>query len=183
MNPGDATDSMAAATAAIDTALRDTGLEYTQVEPGTFTVLLPGTRRLKTTCWLTVGQHALAIEAFVVRKPDENRDGVYSYLLQRNARMYVVSWSVDELGDIHLSGRLPLHAVTTDEIDRVLGAVLDNADNSFNTLLELGFGSSIRREWAWRVKNGESLRNLDAFADFVARTQVDEGHRLEPADD
>ena len=33
--------------------------------------------------------------------------------------------------------------------------------------LELGFGSAIRREWAWRVKRGESLANLQAFARFA----------------
>ena len=34
-------------------------------------------------------------------------------------------------------------------------------------LLELGFASSIRREWAWRVKNNESLANLQAFRSFA----------------
>ena len=38
------------------------------------------------------------------------------------------------------------------------------ADDNFDTALELGFASSIRREWAWRVKRGESLANLNAFA-------------------
>lgn len=155
--------------AALDAALRDSGLTYTQAEPGVFSVELPGERRLTTICWLTVGQHAVAIEAFVMRAPGEARESVYRYLLQRNTRMYVVSWSIDELGDIYLSGRLPLPAVTAAEVDRVLGSVLAHADGAFNTLLELGFGGSIRREWAWRVKNGESLRNLEAFAGFVAR--------------
>jgi hypothetical protein len=36
-------------------------------------------------------------------------------------------------------------------------------------LLEMGFGSSIRREWAWRVKNDQPLANLQAFADFAQR--------------
>ena len=70
---------------------------------------------------------------------------------------------------MYLSGRLPLAAVTADEVDRILGSVLDYADGTFNTLLELGFGSSIRREWQWRVKNGESLANLQAFAEFAQR--------------
>jgi hypothetical protein len=48
--------------------------------------------------------------------------------------------------------------------------VLSYADDSFNTMLEIGFGSSIRREWEWRVKRGESLRNLEAFAGFVDPT-------------
>jgi Putative bacterial sensory transduction regulator len=130
-------------------------------------VNLPGTRRLKTACWLTVGDHALSIEAFVVRKPDEHAEQVYRYLLEHNARMYAVAWSIDDSGDVYLTGKLPLTAVTPDEIDRVLGAVLEYADGSFNALLQLGFGSSIRREWAWRVKNGESLANLAAFEAFA----------------
>jgi hypothetical protein len=57
--------------------------------------------------------------------------------------------------------------VTADEIDRILGAVLSYADDHFNAMLEIGFGTSIRREWDWRVKRGESLRNLEAFAAFA----------------
>jgi Putative bacterial sensory transduction regulator len=152
---------------AIDAALR--GLDYRRLDERTFVVELPGEHRLKTACWLTVGEHAVTVEAFVVRKPEENAAGVHAFLLKRNARMYVVSWSIDDVGDIYLTGRLPLPAVNADEIDRVLGSVLENADGCFNTLLQLGFGSSIRREWAWRVKNGESLANLAAFADFARR--------------
>jgi hypothetical protein len=102
-----------------------------------------------------------------MRRPDENREQVYSYLLHRNARMYGVAWAIDGMGDVYLIGRLPLSAVSQDELDRVLGSVLEYADGTFNTLLELGFGSSIRREWAWRVKNGESLANLAAFKSFA----------------
>ena len=83
--------------------------------------------------------------------------------------MYAVAWSIDAAGDVYLTGRLPLAAVNADEIDRILGSVLEYADGTFNQLLELGFGSSIRREWAWRVKRGESLANLQAFADFAQR--------------
>ena len=43
-----------------------------------------------------------------------------------------------------------------DELDRLLGAVLTTADESFNTILELGFASSIRKEWEWRTLRGES---------------------------
>jgi hypothetical protein len=63
---------------------------------------------------------------------------------------------------------VPLHAVTPDEVDRLLGAVLTYADESFDPMLEIGFGSAIRREWAWRVSRGESLENLKAFAHFAA---------------
>jgi Putative bacterial sensory transduction regulator len=151
----------------IAAALRESGVEYERPSSGAFVVNLPGTRRLKTACWLTIGEHAVSIEAFVVRKPDENAEQVYRYLLEHNARMYAVAWSIDDSGDIYLTGKLPLAAVTPEEIDRVLGAVLEYADGSFNALLQLGFGSSIRREWAWRAKNGESLANLAAFEAFA----------------
>jgi Putative bacterial sensory transduction regulator len=157
------------AVATIEAALADQDLEWQRLDDVTFAVALPGEKRLKTACILTVGAHALEIEAFVLRAPEENREQVYSWLLQRNARMYAVSWSIDSAGDVYLAGRMPLSAISADEIDRVLGSVLEYADGSFNTLLEMGFGSSIRREWAWRVKNDQPLTNLAAFAEFAQR--------------
>jgi putative sensory transduction regulator len=151
----------------VEATLRESGLEYERLSGQQFVVNLPGTRRLKTACWLTVGEHAMSIEAFVMRGPDENAAQVYRYLLEHNARMYAVAWSIDDSGDVYLTGKLPLAAVTSGEIDRVLGAVLEYADGSFNALLQLGFGSSIRREWAWRLKNNESLANLAAFEAFA----------------
>jgi hypothetical protein len=153
----------------IAAALAEQELEWQQLDESTFAVGLPGERRLKTACVLTVGTHALEIEAFVMRAPDENHERVYGWLLQRNARMYAVSWTIDGAGDVYLTGRVPLAAVTADEIDRILGCVLDYADGSFNLLLEMGFGSSIRREWAWRVKNDLPRVNLAAFEDFAQR--------------
>ncbi|HEY3737581.1 MAG TPA: YbjN domain-containing protein [Jatrophihabitans sp.] len=153
----------------IESYLREQELEYERFDAAHFAVALPGTQRLKTACLLTLGTHALELEAFVMRRPDENHERVYATLLQRNARTYGVHWSIDDAGDVYLVGRVPLAAISADEIDRLLGCVLEYADGSFNTLLELGFGSSIRREWAWRVKRGESLRNLEAFVEFVER--------------
>lgn len=157
------------ATEVIDATLRDQELEYERLDENVFAVALPGDKRLKTACVLTIGAHALEIEAFVIRKPDENHEQVYAFLLQRNARMYAVSWTIDGAGDVYLTGRVPLASITPQEIDRILGCVLEYADGTFNTLLELGFASSIRREWAWRVKRGESLANLAAFKDFAQR--------------
>jgi hypothetical protein len=150
-------------------SLNETEIEFSEPQPGSFVANLPGQKRLKTACWLTVGAHGVSVEAFVVRKPDENHEQVYRWLLAHNAKMYGVAWSIDDNGDIYLTGRLALRAVTEHEIDRLLGVVLDYADSSFNTLLEMGFGSSIRREWAWRERRGESMANLAAFEGFVKR--------------
>jgi len=153
----------------IVSALTDRELQFEQLSDEQFAVQLPGEKRLKTTCLLTIGEHALAVEAFVMRAPDENDEAVYRWLLQHNSKLYGVAWSIDVTGDVYLTGRLPLAAVSADELDRVLGAVLQAADDSFNTLLQLGFGAAIKREWDWRVKTGESLANLQAFAEFAQR--------------
>jgi hypothetical protein len=157
----DALDAMVAA------ALDAREVEHEHPEPGAFLAKLPGTHRLATMCWLVIGDHSLLVEAFFMRRPDENHAELYRYLLARNARMYGVAFSVDHLGDVYLVGRRPLEGLSADEIDRLLGSVLTYADETFDKALELGFASSIRREWAWRVKRGESTANLAAFARFA----------------
>ncbi|GGV53736.1 type III secretion system chaperone family protein [Streptomyces longisporoflavus] len=152
-----------AATAIIEQTLNEAELEWESPESGSYVVTLPGTRKLSTTLSLRLGKHALSLTAFVIRHPDENDAAVHRWLLERNLRLYGVSYAIDSLGDIYLTAKLPLSAVTPDELDRLLGSVLENADGSFNTLLELGFASAIRKEYAWRVSRGESTRNLDAF--------------------
>ncbi|MGW0228229.1 YbjN domain-containing protein [Actinopolymorpha singaporensis] len=151
------------AAAVIRATLADLGVEAEEPRPGSFVVQLPGERKLRTTCVLDVGEQAVTVHAFVARRPDENHEGVYRYLLERNLRLYGVAFAVDHLGDIHLTGKVALTAVTSAEIDRILGTVLDAADSSFNQLLELGFAGAIRREWEWRTSRGESTANLAAF--------------------
>jgi len=129
-----------------------------------FDVVLPGQRKLQTPVRLDVGPHALGVHAFVCRRPDENFEGVYRWLLERNMRMFGVAFGLDALGDIYLDARLPHAIVTPEEIDRLLGSVLTYADESFNAILELGFAGAIRKEWEWRLSRGESTRNLEAFS-------------------
>ena len=156
------TQSQLAATVVRD-VLSVHDVEVEEPEVGHFVVTLPGTRKQKTTCSLVVGEHALTVQAFVARHVDENAEVVYRWLLERNLRMYGVAFSIDHLGDIYLAGRLPLASIDEAEVDRILGSVLEYADGSFNTILELGFASAIRREWEWRISRGESTANLEAF--------------------
>ena len=142
-------------------------LDYDRRDDNTFLVTLPGETKLQTHCALVIGDHSLSINAFVIRKPDENEAGVHHWCMTKNASMYGIAFAINELGDIYLVGRLPLDAVNAQEIDRLIGSVLQYSDSSFNPLLELGFADAIRREWAWRVSRGESLANLEAFKHLV----------------
>ena len=151
----------------IEQTLTERELAWERTGERSFAVTLPGTHKLKTVCHLIVGGHAMRVEAFVMRQPDEHREELWAWLLQRNARMYGVAFSIDRAGDVYLTGRVGLAAVTADELDRLLGSVLTYADESFDTMLEIGFGSAIRREWAWRVKRGEPVDNLRAFIHLI----------------
>lgn len=154
--------------------LDELGVAYEVSPQGSLVVVLPGTHKLKTTVNLIPGEHSLRIEAFVVRHPDENHEAVWAWLLRKNARMYGVSFSIDGNDDIYLTGRLPNHAVTAEELDRLLGAVLSYADESFDALLELGFAEAIRREWAWRISRGEPTENLRAFRHLAPADHLQE---------
>ncbi|MCM1968810.1 MULTISPECIES: YbjN domain-containing protein [Streptomyces] len=153
----------------VEDFLQDAELEWESPEPGTYVLKLPGTRKLSTTVSLRLGRHSLSLNAFVIRHPDENESGVHRWLLERNLKLYGVSYAVDRLGDVYVTAKLPLSAVTAEELDRLLGQTLEAADGAFNTLLELGFASAIRKEYEWRVSRGESTRNLDAFKHLTER--------------
>ena len=159
-----------AAAEVVRSTLAESDLTWQEPRVGVFTVDLPGEKKLSTPCRLDVGEHAFGVHAFVARHPDENHERVYRWMLERNLRMFGVSFAVDHAGDIYLDGRLPLASVTPSEVDRLLGAVLTYADESFNTILELGFATSIRKEWDWRRSRGESTRNLDAFRGWLERS-------------
>ena len=151
----------------IEEFLESHDLEYEKKDANTFLITLPGEKKLQTHCALIVGDHSLSINAFVIRKPDDNEAGVHAWCMGKNATLYGIAFAINELHDIFLVGRLPISAVTDREIDRLVGAVLQASDSSFNPLLEIGFANAIRREWAWRVSRGESLKNLDAFKHLV----------------
>ncbi len=153
-------------------------------EPGArddeFVVTLPGEKKLKTVASVVVSDTALSVSAFVIRNPDEKHVEVYRFLLRRNLRLPGLAYAVDKAGDVYVTGRIPAAGVDAEALDQLLGVVLTAADEPFNELLVMGFLSSMRKEWEWRVSRGESLRNLEAFRTILARPG-DPGPAEQPA--
>lgn len=144
-------------------SLSDANIQHELLDDSTLLVTVPGEKKLYTNVIFKVSEKTLSINAFVIRKPDQNAEKVHDWLLRHNAANYLLSYAINELGDVYLVGRLPIALVSRDEIDRILGAIHEYCDASFNILLELGFADAIRREWAWRLSRGESVANLEAF--------------------
>ena len=152
------------AEATVQAYLEDAGIEWELGgRPGEFVVTLPGEKKLRTVASLLVGEKSTSVTAFVVRNPDENYEEFYRHLLRRNLRMPGLAYAIDTSGDVYVKGEVPTDAVDAAYLDQLFGVVLDAADTPFNDLLVLGFLTSMRKEWAWRISRGESTRNLEAF--------------------
>lgn len=143
-----------------------------QISNGVAVVVLPGEKRLKTNALFIPQDGMFRVEAFVCRAVEEAQAEVYRLLLQHNRKAFGVHYTLDNNNDIYLAGQLP-DSVTAQDIQRVLGQILELADGDFNHILEIGFESSIRREWKWRLKRGEPTFNLEAFQ----RLRPDAGER------
>lgn len=145
-------------------ALDDLGVEYDDgVRPDEVVATLPGECKLRTVCSILASPRGLKVSAFVIRRPDENHEEFWHELLRRNLRLPGLAYATDPNGDVYVVGRLAAEAVNPDRVDELLGAVLAASDEAFNPLLAIGFISSMRAEWKWRVSRGESTRNLEAF--------------------
>jgi len=143
-------------------------LQFELAGEKTVVVSLPGTNKQFVNVAMTIGDTLFKIESFVARNPDENHEAVYRWILEQNRKLLVINYCLDHLGDIYLSGTLPIATVDLDQIDQLLGVMLQTSDNSFNILLELGFKSAIEREWTWRTSKGMDLANLEAFRHIIS---------------
>ncbi|MBW8172565.1 YbjN domain-containing protein [Ornithinimicrobium sp. Arc0846-15] len=149
--------------------LNELGVEWEAgSRAGEVVAILPGERKLKTVVSLLVRRRIMRVRAFVIRNPDENHLGVYSYLMRRNLRLPGLAYAIDSTGDVYLAGQMPITSVDARSLDELLGAVLSACDEPFNELLALGFLSAMRTEWAWRTSRGESKANLAAFAHLLS---------------
>ncbi|MGH8933514.1 MAG: YbjN domain-containing protein [Egibacteraceae bacterium] len=135
-------------------------LQAERVGDGGWFVALRGERKRTIPAHLLLGAHTLVIESLFMRAPDENPGAVYAYLLRRNLRSYLFRFALSDAGDVLLVAVVPVHAVTADELDRLIGALLYTADETFNAALRIGFASYIDREQDWRRRVGAPVNPI-----------------------
>jgi hypothetical protein len=141
-----------AALSAVAAFLADTGVPAERLGDGRWFVRLAGERKLGIGVHLVVGDRTLRVESFFMRAPEEQHARLYHDLLVRQATSYVLRFTLDESGDLFIVGQVPLRAVTGDEVDRVLGTMLEVADTAYLPSVATGFASSIAAERAWRAR-------------------------------
>ena len=138
--------------ALIEAALSSAEVPWARVDEGVWVAQLAGTYKLTVPVALLLRERELAIRSFFMRRPAENLAAVYRMLLKRNARAPGVWFALDDDDDIHLCAQVPIDALDEPMLDRVLGAVLSVADESFNAAIQAGFATYLAKDLAWRAK-------------------------------
>lgn len=135
--------------------LSDLGAPFERVEAGAYVVTLAGSRRRSTLVWLVAGEQALAVEAFVLHVfagAGGGPERLHRHLLGRNLRLRGVHFGLDDVGDVFLTGSLPLPAVDLQGVDRVLGEVLQLLEDEQDALLAAAYGDRLAADPALAAK-------------------------------
>jgi hypothetical protein len=104
-------------------------------------VRLRGEEKEHITVWLSLGQRTLRYEAYVMPAPQENAALVYELALRRNEKLVGAHFAIGVEDALFLRGELPVAAITSEEVDRIVGSIYAYAEQSFPALIRLGFAS------------------------------------------
>jgi hypothetical protein len=89
-----------------------------------------------------LGQRSLHFSSYFLPAPQGNEAEFYRHLLQRNARLYGMAYTVGKEDGIYLEGRLPNLMITApEELDRLLGSIYAYTEEHFMTAAHIGFAS------------------------------------------
>jgi len=94
-----------------------------------------------TTVWLTLGQRTFRYETYVMPAPEENAAELYEHLLRRNDGIVGAHFSIGIEDAVFLRGEMPVVQVSLPELDRALGTLYAQVEQSFQALLRIGFRS------------------------------------------
>jgi hypothetical protein len=109
-------------------------------------VRLAGEEKDFTTIWMTLGQRTLKYETYVLPAPEANRADVFELLLRRNYSLVGAHFAIGPEDAVFLTGELPVHVVDEEELDRVVGSLLEYVERSFGPAVRLGFGRAARAQ-------------------------------------
>jgi hypothetical protein len=102
-------------------------------------VQVPCTKRGAIGVLMTARERTLGLRAFVLRGPDRDREGVYGRLLRKNLAVRDWRFGIDGPGDVWALADTPLEAIDADRIDGLLGALSALVDETYESVVRMGF--------------------------------------------
>jgi hypothetical protein len=109
-------------------------------------ILLPSYWKESIAVSLELGERHLRAEAFFMRAPEENRTDVYHLFLQRNLRSGPWRFCANESGDVSLVALVPRVAVSEEELDRLLGTLVQITDETYVPAMKLGYERGLEEQ-------------------------------------
>ena len=104
-------------------------------------VRMSGQEKEFTTVWLTLGQRTLRFETYVMPAPEENSQVLFESLLRRNEKLVGAHFSIGQEDAVFLRGEIPVAALNEEELDRAIGTLYSTVEQSFGSLIRIGFAS------------------------------------------
>ena len=108
-------------------------------------VRLRGEEKATSTVWLTLRERTLHYESYFMPAPEENVEALYEYLMRANMKLFAMRFAVGLEDAVYLVGQMPVSAVDTDELDRIVGSVYAYTERYFRPAMSIGYASKFRR--------------------------------------
>ncbi len=107
---------------------------------------IPGVARGWIPVEIEVGERSVKLTSHVIIEPEERQADVYKLLLRRNHRADGVSFSFEgKEGVICLVARISRTELSEDSVDRYVGQIVQTTEETFRSILQIGFGSRLKR--------------------------------------
>lgn len=109
-------------------------------------VRLPGVFKRWIPIEILVDQRTTKLTSHVIPEPEERLADVFRLLLRHNHEAPGVAFSLDGRESvICLVARVPNDAIDTAGLDLLAGQIVTTTEETFRSIIELGFGSRLRR--------------------------------------
>jgi len=144
---------MSGAAETIEHFLEQAEIPSKRVADGQWAAQLRGERKHTIPLGIALSGDRVLFESFFIRRPQENREEFYELLLRRNMRAYGIHFAVDAQGDVFLVGARAAAGLSEDELDRIIGSILIEADGLFDAAIAIGFKTYLEADMAWRARN------------------------------
>lgn len=108
-------------------------------------IRLRGDERDVITLWLSLRQRTVHVETEVMPAPEEHREDLYRYLLVKNAELRELHLAIGPEDGIYLMTQVPIHEVSVERLDELVGAAITYVDEIFPTAMAMGLSTLYRR--------------------------------------
>ena len=145
---------MAGPAEAIEAFFEHAEIPFKLVADGQWAAQLRGEKKHTIPLGIALIGDRVVFESFFMRRPQEAHDDFYELLLRRNMRAYGVHFALDAEGDVLIVGARAATGLDEAELDRIIGAILIEADGLFEAAISIGFKSYLEADMAWRARGG-----------------------------